>query len=142
VSVETEGDYFSPNNDGVQDLVVFNPRVRDKSPIVFYEFRVLDSKGNLVYRQRSDERIREKDFSWSLFVRSFVAPRARSDIPERLTWNGRVQTEQKKPVKDAVFEEETPDLHISGIDYDQPYPLASHGIGIALLACPCQRCRR
>lgn len=109
VSVETEGDYFSPNNDGVQDLVVFNPRVRDKSPIVFYEFRVLDSKGNLVYRQRSDERIREKDFSWSLFVRSFVAPRARSDIPERLTWNGRVQTEQKKPVKDAVFEEETPD---------------------------------
>jgi hypothetical protein len=117
VSVETEGNYFSPNNDGVRDLVVFNLRVRDKSPIVFYEFRVLDAKGNLVYRQRSDERIKEKDFSWSLFVRSFVAPRARSDIPERLTWNGRILAEQKKPVKDAVFEEETPDRPLP----DGPY---------------------
>ena len=109
VSVETEGNYFSPNNDGVQDLMVFKPRVKDKSPVVFYELRVLDSKGNLVYRQRSDERIREKDFSWSLFLRSFIAPRTRSDIPERLTWNGRVQSEQKKPVRDALFEEEIPD---------------------------------
>lgn len=109
VSVETERSYFSPNNDGMHDLAIFKLQARDKSPIVFYEFRVFDARGKLVYRQRSDERIREKDFSWSLFVRSFVAPRARSDIPERLTWNGRAAAEQKKPVKDALFEEETPD---------------------------------
>lgn len=117
VSIETEGDSFSPNNDGVKDLIAFTPRVQDTSPIVFYEFRVRDAKGNIVFRQRSDERIKEKDFSWSLFMCSFVAPRARSDLPERFTWNGRVLAEQKKPVKDAVFEEDAPDRALPDGDY-------------------------
>lgn len=117
VTVTTESVSFSPNNDGVRDLIVLQATVRDKSPIVFYEFRVLDGRGNLVYRQRSDERIREKDFSWSLFLRSFVAPRARSDIPDRFTWNGRMLAGQKKPVKDTVFEEETPDQPLADGTY-------------------------
>lgn len=109
IVLESEGFYFSPNNDGVQDLMGFRLNVRDKSPIVFYEFRVLDTKNNVVFRQRADERLREKEFSWSLFARSFIAPRVRSDIPERLVWNGRMVSEKKKPTKEAVFEDDTPD---------------------------------
>ncbi|WP_041948286.1 OmpA family protein [Turneriella parva] len=105
----SEGTHFSPNNDGVRDLMVFTAAATDKSPIVFYEFRVSDAKGNQVFRQRADERIREKEFRWGLFVRSFVAPRARADIPERFTWNGRALVEKQKALKDNVFAEDPPD---------------------------------
>lgn len=104
---ESEGKSFSPDNDGVRDLISFTAKVTDKSPVVYYEFRIRDAKGNIVHKQKGDERIREKDFSFSLFFRSFVAPRGRSDIPERFSWNGRVTAPKKKAVKDAVFEEET-----------------------------------
>lgn len=107
VSFESEGKSFSPDNDGVRDLIAFTAKVTDKSPIVYYEFRIRDAKGNVVHKQKGDERIREKDFSFSLFFRSFIAPRGRSDIPDRFTWNGRVTQAKKKPVKDAVFEEDT-----------------------------------
>jgi len=105
----SEGAYFSPNNDGFRDLIVFTAAATDKSPIVFYEFQVTDAKGNQVFRQRADERIREKEFRWSLFMRSFIAPRARADIPDRFTWNGRALVEKKKGVKDNVFAEDPPD---------------------------------
>lgn len=105
----SEGTHFSPNNDGVRDLMVFTASATDKSPIVFYEFRVTDAKGNQVFRQRADERIREKEFRWGLFVRSFIAPRARADIPERFSWNGRALVEKQKAVKDNVFAEDPPD---------------------------------
>ncbi len=105
----SEGTHFSPNNDGVRDLMVFTATATDKSPIVFYEFRVTDAKGNQVFRQRADERIREKEFRWGLFVRSFIAPRARADIPERFTWNGRALVEKQKALKDNVFAEDPPD---------------------------------
>lgn len=108
IAMESEELYFSPNNDGIKDLMGFRLHVRDKSPVVFYEFRVLDAKNNVVFRKRADERLREKEFSWSLFIRSFVSPRVRSDIPERLVWNGRMASERKKPVKEAVFEDDTP----------------------------------
>lgn len=107
ITFQSEGKSFSPDNDGVRDLISFTAKVADRSPIVYYEFRIRDAKGNIVHKQKGDERIREKDFSFSLFFRSFIAPRARSDIPERFTWNGRVTAQKKKPVKDVVFEEET-----------------------------------
>ncbi len=106
VSFESEGKSFSPDNDGVRDIITFTAKVTDKSPIVYYEFRIRDAKGNIVHKQKGDERIREKDFSFTLFFRSFMAPRGRSDIPERFSWNGRITAQKKKPVKDTVFEEE------------------------------------
>ncbi|MFO1524414.1 MAG: OmpA family protein [Turneriella sp.] len=104
-----EGTSFSPNNDGVRDVMAFSATVLDKSPIVYYEFRVRDQAGNVVYRHIKDDRIREKDFSWSLFFRSFIAPRTNADIPARFYWNGRVSGEKKKPVKDELFQDEVPD---------------------------------
>ncbi len=109
ITFASEGTHFSPNNDGTRDLMAFTATARDKSPIVYYEFRITDTKGNQVYRQRADERIREKDFRWGQFVRSFVAPRARADIPEHFTWNGRALVEKSKTVKDNVFSEDAPD---------------------------------
>jgi len=106
VAFASEGNFFSPNNDGVRDTIGFSAKVSDTSPIVYYELQIRDSKGNLVFRQKADERLREKDFSWKLFFSSFIAPRSRSDVPTHFAWNGRIMTEKKKPVKDAVFEEE------------------------------------
>ena len=109
ISFESEGSAFSPNNDGVRDVMAFSAQITDKSPIVYYEFRVRDATGNIVYKQNKDDRIREKDFSWTLFFRSFVAPRNRSDIPARFFWNGRMSVEKKKPVKDEIFQDSEPD---------------------------------
>ncbi len=109
VSFEAEGSAFSPNNDGVRDVIAFSANITDKSPIVYYEFRVRDAAGNIVYKQNKDDRIREKDFSWTLFFRSFVAPRNRADIPARFFWNGRAGVEKKKPVKDEIFQDAEPD---------------------------------
>ncbi len=105
VVFESEGTAFSPNNDGVRDVMAFKAGISDKSPIVYYEFRVRDAAGNIVYKQNKDDRIREKDFSWMLFFRSFVAPMGRADIPARFFWNGRAGAEKKKPVKDEIFQE-------------------------------------
>jgi hypothetical protein len=99
---------FSPNNDGVQDVLNFSAEVSDKSPIVFYELRITNLQGQVVFTQKSDERIREKDFSWSLFFRSFVAPRGRAEIPATISWNGRVSSDTKA-VKDVIFQDEATD---------------------------------
>lgn len=109
ISFESEGVAFSPNNDGLRDVIAFKASITDKSPIVYYEFRVRDAAGNIVYKQNKDDRIREKDFSWTLFFRSFVAPRNRADIPARFFWNGRASVEKKKPVKDEIFQDAEPD---------------------------------
>lgn len=106
VAFTSEGEAFSPNNDGIRDVMAFSASVTDKSPVVYYEFRVRDAAGNIVYKQNKDDRIREKDFSWKLFFRSFVAPVGRNDIPSRFFWNGRVSVPKKKPVKDEVFADE------------------------------------
>gem|GEM_PF-1616636 len=113
ISFESEGIAFSPNNDGVRDVMAFSASATDKSPIVYYEFRVRDAAGNIVYKQHKDDRIREKDFSWTLFFRSFVAPRNRADIPARFFWNGRASVEKKKPVKDEIFQDAEPDQPLS-----------------------------
>lgn len=109
VDFASEGKYFSPNSDGVRDTISFRARVSDKSPVVFYELRIRDLKGTIVYRNKSDERVREKDFSWPLFFRSFISPRSRADIPEKFGWNGRLVQEKKKALKDNLFEDETVD---------------------------------
>jgi len=113
VECKPDGTHFSPNNDGVRDLIYFNLAVRDQSPIVFYELTISDAKGNIVHRARADERLREKDFRWGLFFSSFIAPRSRADIPARLAFNGRSVAEAKKPVKDNVFAEEPSDVALA-----------------------------
>ncbi|HRP69968.1 MAG TPA: gliding motility-associated C-terminal domain-containing protein, partial [Turneriella sp.] len=106
ITFTPDGNSFSPNDDGVRDLLIFNATVSDKSPVVYYELRIHDANGKMVYQLKSDERLREKSFSFALFFRSFLAPRARADIPEQFTWNGRVFSDASKKVKDTVFEDE------------------------------------
>ncbi len=109
VLVESDAVAFSPNNDGVRDSMVFQVNVRDKSAITFYELRILDAQGSEVFKDRADGRVREKDFRWSTFFRSFFSPMGRTDVPEKFVWNGRVQEEKKLAVKDAIFEREAKD---------------------------------
>lgn len=113
VDFTSEGRYFSPNSDGIRDTISFTASASDKSPIVYYELRIRDLKGTVVYKQKSDERVREKEFSWSLFFRSFVSPRSRADIPRKFSWNGRLVQERKKAVKDNLFEDETIDAPLA-----------------------------
>lgn len=121
IEITPDGSHFSPNNDGVRDLIYFSVKVRDKSPIVFFELVIRDKKGAVVHRQRADERIREKEFHWSLFFRSFVSPRSRADIPERLTWNGRMIADSKKPVKDNLFTDEPTDAPLPDGAYNYEF---------------------
>ncbi|MBV6492182.1 MAG: hypothetical protein LDLANPLL_00173 [Turneriella sp.] len=101
-----EGTAFSPNDDGVRDVMLFSAKASDKSPIVYYELQIRDAKDKIVYQLKSDERLREKSFSFGLFFTSFISPRKRADIPTEFSWNGRIVSSGSKNVKDAVFEDE------------------------------------
>ncbi|MCL2793499.1 MAG: gliding motility-associated C-terminal domain-containing protein [Spirochaetaceae bacterium] len=67
VALSRNFDAFSPNNDGIQDVITFFPRAERYVGIERYSFVIVNNNNEIVFRQDGAER-----------------------IPERIIWDGRI----------------------------------------------------
>lgn len=90
---------FSPNGDGVQDEMIFRPRVKDESAIRGWVLQITDRNGKLVreFRSRNHSRIMKLLISpLSAFSRSGSVA-----LPERIWWDG--TDEQGRILPDGLY---------------------------------------
>ncbi|MCL2706078.1 MAG: gliding motility-associated C-terminal domain-containing protein, partial [Spirochaetaceae bacterium] len=67
VILSRDFDAFSPNNDGIKDVITFFPRAERKTGVEKYSLSVINDKNETVFKQDGTER-----------------------IPEKITWDGKI----------------------------------------------------
>ncbi|MDH4262570.1 MAG: OmpA family protein [Spirochaetia bacterium] len=88
LKITTDYNYFSPNGDGNQDIVVFHFDIKDKSPITEWKLVIKNDRGEIVKTFAKDHRSRSVYFP---LYRIFTDLLKRSEyryIPDNIIWDG------------------------------------------------------
>lgn len=74
--------YISPNSDGIQDELILDIGIKEKSSISYWKLEIFNEKGNSVKQFESDEKLSDQQ-------KKFILPNKSINYPKRLTWNGK-----------------------------------------------------
>jgi outer membrane protein OmpA-like peptidoglycan-associated protein len=89
--------YISPNYDGIQDQVMFDLDVTDRSRIKGWRLQVTDENDAVVREFRMSEREMEENLTPLLFVKRFFSGRDSLSVPETIMWDGSDSAGKKVP---------------------------------------------
>lgn len=93
-AVETK--YISPNNDGVQDELVVNFRVKDKGKIFSWALVVEDDRGNVV-RSIGNKVALPTVFNMKNFLKAARTKKSSIEVPPTVSWNGAMENGETAP---------------------------------------------
>ena len=97
ISIRPDYNYISPNYDGVQDYLIFDVSVYDRSRIKGWRLQIVNDKELTVRDFRMSERDIEKRLGASSFFRRIFSSRESFIVPERILWEGSDSSGQKLP---------------------------------------------
>lgn len=80
-------DYFSPNNDGVKDVLEVPLKIKEKRYITAWSFVITNKAGEVVRTIKNKERFEEKITFFTFFKRLF-ASKQNVEVPGSVIWNG------------------------------------------------------
>lgn len=86
---------ISPNHDGIQDYVVFNIHVSDRSRIKGWRLQILDEAENLVNEFRISDREMKDQLSFTGFFSRLFRRQETAVVPEEIIWEG---TDSKRTI--------------------------------------------
>lgn len=91
-----ETKYISPNNDGVQDELVVNFRVKDKGKIFSWALVVEDARGNVV-RTIGNKVALPTVFNMKNFLKAAKTKKSSIEVPPTVSWNGAMENGETAP---------------------------------------------
>lgn len=91
-----ETKYISPNNDGVQDELVVNFRVKDKGKIFGWALIIEDSSGNVV-RTIGNKVALPTVFNMKNFLKQLKKKKSSIEVPAAVIWNGVMENGETAP---------------------------------------------
>ncbi len=91
-----ETKYISPNNDGVQDSLVVNFRVKDKGKIFGWALVIEDASGNVV-RTIGNKVALPTTFNMKNFLKQLKKKRSSIEVPPTVIWNGVMENGETAP---------------------------------------------
>lgn len=91
-----ETKYISPNNDGVQDSLVVNFRVKDKGKIFGWALVIEDANGNVV-RTIGNKVALPTVFNMKNFFKQLKKKKSSIEVPPTVIWNGAMDNGETAP---------------------------------------------
>lgn len=95
-----EGYSFSPNNDGINDELIFDVSVIDSRYVTSWAFIVTDEDGNEVKRIENKEK-RPENETFGTVMKRLVTPKQGIDLPSSIRWDGIMDSGEVAP--DGVY---------------------------------------
>ena len=91
-----ETKYISPNNDGVQDELAVNFRVKDKGKIFSWALIIEDASGNVV-RELGNKVALPTEFNMKNFLKQLKKKKSSIEVPPTVVWNGVMENGETAP---------------------------------------------
>lgn len=88
ISINPDYTYISPNYDGVQDYLVFDINVRDRSRISGWKLQISDSSDTVVKEFKMSDREIEQNLTFTAFFKRLFSTRESMTVPEKILWDG------------------------------------------------------
>lgn len=92
--------YFSPNNDGIEDELLFDLAILDSRYIKAWAFIVEDANGRVVRRIENKE-TRTENETFKTVMKKFVTPKQGIQVPDVIRWDGTTDTGEVAP--DGIY---------------------------------------
>jgi len=86
--VKPDQQYLSPNHDGIQDYVMFNLKVEDRSRIKGWKLQVVNPEKKVVREYRVSERDIIRGLTARGFFKRLFSRKTSMDVPETIMWDG------------------------------------------------------
>ncbi len=95
--INTDRSFISPNEDGIQDYMVFSTEVRDQSPVKGWKLEIVNGSGETVKKFHISDRDIDEGMSPSIFIRRVFSTRESIVVPEKIMWDGKDSRGEKVP---------------------------------------------
>ncbi|PKL41196.1 MAG: hypothetical protein CVV44_00735 [Spirochaetae bacterium HGW-Spirochaetae-1] len=87
-AVTPDQKYFSPNHDGVQDYVVFDINVEDRSRIKGWRLQIINPQSSVIREYRISDRDMVKGLTFKDFFSRLFSKKTSLDVPKNIMWDG------------------------------------------------------
>ena len=87
--IKPDNKYISPNNDGIQDYVIFDVTVEDTSMIKGWKLDITDPGNKLIRKYRMSERDITGGLTVKDFFKRFIQKKESTVVPEHILWDGK-----------------------------------------------------
>ena len=86
---ENSTNYFSPNNDLIQDDVYLLPSIIGSLPVNAWRINILDSKGKVIRTFEDNKQKIDKKFTANQFFYNYFSPTTSYNLPSKIVWDGK-----------------------------------------------------
>lgn len=97
ISIVPDYTYISPNHDGVQDYLVFDIDVTDRSRVTGWKLQIRDEKDMTVKEFRMSDREIDESLTPSAFFKRLFSKKDSLTVPDKILWDGTDNSGGKLP---------------------------------------------
>ena len=86
---ENSTNYFSPNNDFIQDEVYLLPNIIGSLPVNAWRINILDSKGKVIRSFEDNKQSIDNEFTANQFFYNYFSSTTSYNLPSKIVWDGK-----------------------------------------------------
>ena len=100
-AAQAESEYFSPNHDGVNDIVKLDLAVKDNTMVFGWKLDIADGSGKTVKSYVAQDVRKIRHMTLGKYVKRIFAKKQEVEIPKVIEWNG--EDSEGKMVEDGLY---------------------------------------